>query len=164
MSFSIGDYVVCPGHGVGQITEIEDKTIASQEKRFYIIQIANTGMKVMVPCDSKNGIRDLSGQEDINEVFVLLNNHEVEIDTSTWNRRYREYMKKVKTGSIIEIADVMRSLYLLKHKKSLSFGEKKLLEECTNLVVREIAVSTGDEEDLIMDSVNDCFTAPKKDV
>ena len=163
MEFSIGDYVVCPGHGVGQIIEIENKTIAAQEKQFYIIQISNTGMKVMVPCDSKNGIRTLSDQAEIDDVFTLLNDHDVQVDTSTWNRRYREYMKKVKTGSIIEIADVMRSLYLLKHKKLLSFGEKKLLEECTNLVVREIAVSTGDEEDKIMDNVNNCFPGPVKE-
>ena len=82
----------------------------------------------------------------------------MEVDNSTWNRRYREYMEKIKTGSLIEIADVLRSLFLLKLKKNLSFGEKKMLDQCKCLLVQEIALSQGDEESRILNKIEAIFS------
>ena len=138
--FKIGDYAVCPGHGVGQITDIEAKDLGAQTKSFYIIKILANGMTVMVPTDSENGVRVLVEEQEINNVYDLLNDHDVKIDTSTWNRRYREYMLKIKTGSLLEIAEVLRALFLLKEKKNLSFGEKKMLDQCRDLLSQEIAL------------------------
>ena len=100
-------------------------------------------MTVMVPTDSENGARGLVDDGEITEVYQLLKDHEVEVDNSTWNRRYRDYMGKIKTGSLLEIADVLRSLFLLKVKKNLSFGEKKMLEQCRTLLAQEISISNG---------------------
>jgi CarD family transcriptional regulator len=138
--FKIGDYAVCPGHGVGQITDIEEKDLGGEIKSFYIIKILANGMTVMVPTDSENGVRVLVEEQEINNVYDLLNDHDVKIDNSTWNRRYREYMLKIKTGSLLEIAEVLRALFLLKEKKNLSFGEKKMLDQCRDLLSQEIAL------------------------
>ncbi|MCK6594044.1 MAG: CarD family transcriptional regulator, partial [Bacteriovoracaceae bacterium] len=105
--FNIGDYAVCPGHGVGQIVDIEERELGNSIKTFFIIKILANGMTVMVPTDSETGIRGLVNQNEIEEVFSLLNNHDIKVDNSTWNRRYREYSLKIKTGSVIEIAEVL---------------------------------------------------------
>ena len=114
-------------------------------------------MTVMVPTDSETGIRGLVDEPEVNSVYDLLNNHDVEVDNSTWNRRYRDYMNKIKTGSILEIADVLRSLFLLKCKKNLSFGEKKMLEQCRLLIAQEISVSLGAEVKDVETKLNSCF-------
>ncbi len=156
--FSIGNYVVCPGHGVGQVSDVEERDFNSEIKKFYIIKIISNGMTVMVPCDNNiEGVRDLVDGDEINNMYDLLHDHEVKVDTSTWNRRYREYMIKIKTGSIIEIADVLRSLFLLKEQKKLSFGEKKMLEHCKDLLIQEISISKGQERDSINTNIESCF-------
>ena len=155
--FNIGDYVVCPGHGVGQVCDIETKSIGGGEMSFYIIKIVSNGMKVMVPTNSGDGVRELVSQKDVDGVFELLNNHDVKLDTSTWNRRHREYMNKVKTGSLLEIADVLRSLFLLKVSKKLSFGEKQMLEQCRELIAKEIALSQDLPEPDVEKRIDSCF-------
>ena len=155
--FKVGDYAVSPGHGVGQVCDIESRVIGSEEKSFYIIKIVSNGMTVMVPTDSVHGARTLVSDPEILEVYQLLNDHAVEVDNSTWNRRYRDYMGKIKTGSLIEIADVLRSLFLLKLKKNLSFGEKKMLEQCRALLAQEISISNGDDIKSVEDKLNNCF-------
>jgi len=144
MMFKIGDYAVCPGHGVGQVFDVEEREVGGSNSSFYILKIIANGMTVMVPTDSEDGIRTLVGETEIDQVYELLNDHEVKVDNSTWNRRYREYMHKIKTGSLLEIADVLRSLFLLKSLKSLSFGEKKMLENCKSLIAQEISLANGE--------------------
>lgn len=162
--FNLGDYVVCPGHGVGQVADIESKELGGTTKTYYLIKLIVTGMKVMVPADSQNGIRSLVSAKEIEDVFVLLNNHNVKVDTSTWNRRHRDYMAKVKTGSLLEIADVLRSLFLLKVSKKLSFGEKKMLDQCKELIVKEMAIAQGAAEESISTKIESCFEAPTESV
>jgi CarD family transcriptional regulator len=160
--FSIGDFVVCPGHGVGQIANVEEKDLAGTLKSFYIIKVISNGMTVMVPVDSKDGVRGLVSTNEIDEVYELLGDHDVKVDNSTWNRRHRDYMTKVKTGSLIEIADVLRSLLLLKTTKKLSFGEKKMLEQCKELIVKEIAISTGNAEREVTTKIDTFFEASEQ--
>jgi CarD family transcriptional regulator len=155
--FNIGDYAVCPGHGVGQIVDIEERELGNSKKTFFIIKILANGMTVMVPTDSETGIRGLVNQNEIEEVFSLLNNHDIKVDNSTWNRRYREYSLKIKTGSVIEIAEVLRQLFLLKNKKSLSFGEKKMLDQCRELLVQEISLKVGSDKLQTADKINSFF-------
>ena len=94
---------------------------------------------------------------EISDVYNLLNNHDVDVDNSTWNRRYREYMLKVKTGSLTEIAEVLRSLFLLKTRKNLSFGEKKMLDSCRELLVQEISLSKGEDKLEVKKKINSYF-------
>ena len=155
--FKVGDYAVCPGHGVGKICDIEDRDFGGEKKSFYVVEVISNSMKVMVPTDSRDGIRGLVSQEDVRQVYRLLRNHDVKVDNSTWNRRYREYMAKIKTGSLKEIAEVLRDLFLLKGKKGLSFGEKKMLEQCKNLLAEEISLLRGNEAELVKDDIDACF-------
>ncbi len=155
--FEIGDYAVCPGHGVGQVVDIEEREMGGTTTKFYIVKVIANGMKVMVPTNSEEGIRALVDQEAVDGVFNVLKDHDVEVDNSTWNRRYREYMLKVKTGSLIEIAEVLRALFLLKKKKSLSFGEKKMLDQCKDLIAQEVSISGGMETIKIKEDIENCF-------
>lgn len=155
--FEIGSYVVCPGHGVGQILNLETKSIGDEEKSFHIVKIISNGMTIMVPTDKKDGLRVLVGEGEIQDMFSLLNDHDIKVDNSTWNRRHREYLLKVKTGSILEIADVLRSLFLLKNMKKLSFGERKMMDQCKELLIREIAIQTGQDDTSIDGKIDSCF-------
>jgi CarD family transcriptional regulator len=127
-------------------------------KSFYIIKIISNGMKIMVPVDSKDGVRGLMPSIEIGGVFELLKNQNVKVDMSTWNRRHREYTLKVKTGSLIEIADVLRQLLLLKMTKKLSFGERKMLDQCKDLIVKEISLSTGSPENDINQKIDSFYS------
>jgi CarD family transcriptional regulator len=115
-------------------------------------------MTVMVPTNSKDGIRALVPSSEIDEVYSLLSNHEVEVDNSTWNRRYREYMLKIKTGSLKEIAEVLRALFLLKKIKNLSFGEKKMLDQCKDLIAQEISLANSQEKNEVKTKIDSHFS------
>lgn len=156
--FNIGDYVVCPGHGVGQVTNIESKDYGGQKNSFYIIKVITNGLTVMVPIGSKDQVRDLVTENEINDVFEILRSHDVEVDNSTWNRRHREYLNKINTGSLTEIADVLRSLFLLKTTKNLSDGERNLMKRCKELIVKEVSLAAGGQEKEIEQNIDSCFS------
>ncbi|MBT4761436.1 MAG: CarD family transcriptional regulator [Bdellovibrionaceae bacterium] len=147
MDFSVGDNAVYPGHGVGKVVAIETKEILGSEQVFYSVQIIETGMKIMVPeSNARNvGLRPIIDEEDTGKVIEILKNKDVKIDKQTWNRRYREYSEKIKTGSIYEIATVLRDLYVLNDDKELSFGERKMLNTTRALLLKELSLATTEE-------------------
>ncbi len=155
--YEIGDYVVCPGHGVGQILKRESKEIAGQTLSTLTIAIVANGMKVIVPEGSKE-VRALVTENEVQSVFELLRDHNVNPSRETWNRRHREYMLKVNSGSVLEIADVLRSLLILRFTKKLSFSEKKMVDLCKDLLVREIALTTGSKMDNINHEIESIFS------
>lgn len=146
--FKVGDNAVYPGHGVGRITSIEIKEIFSKKQTFYTIQILDSGMKIMVPMDNavSVGLRPIISKTEASKVLGILKQNDIKVDTQTWNRRYREYMEKIKTGSVYEIAQVLRDLFVLKIDKELSFGERKMLDTARNLLWRELSLATSREE------------------
>ena len=143
MEFKVGDNAVYPSHGVGQVCAIETKNYGGIETTFYSIRILETGAKIMVPKNGlkASGLRPIINEEEAKEVFSILKKTDIKIDTQTWNRRYREYMEKIKTGSIFEIAEVLRDLFLLKLDKELSFGERKLLDQARTLLIKELSLN-----------------------
>lgn len=147
-AFKVGDNAVYPGHGVGKVVSIDTKEILGQKKTFYTIQILDSGMKIMVPLDNVKsvGLRPIISSTEAAEVLTILKMTEVKIDNQTWNRRYREYMEKIKTGSVFEIAAVLRDLFLLKVDKELSFGERKMLDTARGLLMKELTLATTQEE------------------
>ena len=148
--FKVGDHAVYPGHGVGRIHSIELKEILGTNHEFYSVQILETGMKIMIPAANiqKIGLRHLLSKEEATKVVEILKEKGVKVDTQTWNRRYRDYMEKIKTGSVFEIAEVLRDLYVLKVDKELSFGEKKMLDTAKNLLLKELNLAP-DVKDLV---------------
>lgn len=147
-SFSVGDNAVYPGHGVGKVTSIDAKEIFGKKHEFYTIQILENGMKIMIPKDNVDsvGLRPIISNDEANKVIEILKETNVKIDTQTWNRRYREYMEKIKTGSVYEIAEVLRDLFLLKVDKELSFGERKMLDTARSLLLKELSLAKSREE------------------
>ncbi len=148
IEFKVGDNAVYPGHGVGRVNAIETKEIAGTKLTFYSIQILDSGMKIMVPqANVKNvGLRPIISKEEATLVVSILKQTDVKIDNQTWNRRYREYMEKIKTGGVREIAEVLRDLFLLKVDKELSFGERKMLDTARSLLIKELILATGRDE------------------
>lgn len=146
--FIEGDHAVYPGHGVGEVVAVETKEILGSKQTFYSIRILETGMKIMVPKDNAQsvGLRPIVSKTEAAKVIEILKETNVKIDNQTWNRRYRDYMEKIKTGSVYEIAEVLRDLFLLKVDKELSFGERKMLDTARNLLLRELSLATSTEE------------------
>ncbi|MGC9324613.1 MAG: CarD family transcriptional regulator [Desulfomonilia bacterium] len=141
--FKVGDIVVYPAHGVAEVESVEDREISGHTISFFILKVLDTEMTVMVPVTNAEnvGIRQLVDTEGIESVMDILKERSVRIDNQTWNRRYREYMEKIKSGSAFEIAQVLRDLNILKRGKELSFGERKMYDTAKNLLVNEISIS-----------------------
>lgn len=159
LPFKVGDVAVYPAHGVGEIKSIESREISGSTHMFYVLQILDNGMKIMVPTKNINavGLREIISKDEVEAVYEILKERDITIDNQTWNRRYREYMDKIKTGSIYEIAEVYRDLMLLKHEKDLSFGERKLLDSARNLLVKELSFAERRDEDEIEVDLQDIF-------
>jgi CarD family transcriptional regulator len=123
--FKVGEKVVYPAHGVGEIEAIRIHVISGSERKFYMLRILETDMKIMIPIENVDsvGLRKVIDRAMVSKVYKVLRQKKVETDQQTWNRRYREYTEKIKTGSILEIAKVLRDLFVLKGDKELSFGE-----------------------------------------
>jgi len=147
--FKTGDLAVYPAHGVGKIESIESKTIAGKKQDFYIMRILDNDMKIMIPINNAQavGLRELIGPDDIPRVYDILKTREISVNGGTWNRRYREYMEKIKTGSIYELAEVLRDLTVLKGDKELSFGERKMLDTARTLLLKELSIVCDVSED-----------------
>lgn len=162
LPFKVGDMAVYPAHGVGQIKAIEHKEIMGQKHTFYVLQILENGMKIMVPTNNINavGLREVISEDEVDNVFAILKSKKsngVSDSQQTWNRRYREYMDKIKTGSVYEIAEVYRDLLLLRQHKELSFGERKMLDMAKTLLIKELSISASECEGTLEKKIENFF-------
>jgi len=141
--FEIGDKAVYPSQGVAEVVGIEKKEVYGKIQHFYVLQGLETGLRIMVPTDKADqvGLRRIAGRDEIAEVMEILRDKEIHVDRQTWNRRYRGFMEKIKSGSLFEVAEVFRDLYRLKGMKPLSFGERRMLDTARGLVVQELSVA-----------------------
>lgn len=150
MTFEIGDKAVYPAHGVGIIKNIEIKAIGGQDKSFYVLQILASGATLMIPTDSidRAGMRSLVTSKEIKKIHKIIKS-EGKIATTTWNRRFREFNDKLRTGKVDDIAEVLRDLNTLQVKKDLSFGEKKMMDKAKSLIVSEISHAMSKDEETV---------------
>lgn len=157
--FSIGEKAVYPAQGVAEVVGIEEKSISGTKIRFYVLRIVDTEMKIMVPTHKAKqvGLRSLASKDDIKQVMDILKDTDVRMDKQTWNRRYRGFMEKIKTGSLFEVAEVYRDLSRLKHTKTLSFGEKRMLDTARGLIVKEFAVAQEKNEEKVEGKLEKLF-------
>ena len=152
--FSVGDKVVYPTHGVGRIEAMEEKDIAGQQIKCYILSIIGKDLKIIVPTFNvqKVGLRQIIQEEELDKVFDILR-EEINNMPPKWNKRYNFNMDKIRTGSIYEIAEVFKNLTRLGRKKELSFGERKMLDSTKELIVMEVAhskkIGTAQAESLV---------------
>ena len=157
--FEINAKAVYPAHGVGVIHKIETFQMEGQDYQFYVLKILDQGMTIRVPVENAEnvGMRTVMKEAKIDEVFEVLKDREVVADKQTWNRRYREYMNKIKTGDPLEVAAVLRDLALLKGEKALSFGERKMYDQAHGLLVQELSVAKDCDENTIVTEIEDIF-------
>lgn len=158
-TFKVGDKAVYPGQGVGEVLGIEHKEVAGQRQSFYVLRILENGMKIMIPVNKVGsvGLREIIDDKAVEEVYRILRQDEVSVDATTWNRRYREYMEKIKTGSVFEIAEVLRDLYRLRAEKELSFGERKMLDTARSLLLKELSLAKNCDEEQIEEDLKEIF-------
>ena len=159
LSFKVGDKAVYPAQGVAEVVDIEDKDIAGTRQRFYVLRILDTDRKIMVPVKNANavGLRQVISEQEIQEIFDILRERTIAFDNQTWNRRYRGFMDKIKTGSIYDVAEVLRDLYRLKTDKQLSFGERRMLDTARTLIVKEIAIARNQTEEKVKNEIEAIF-------
>jgi CarD family transcriptional regulator len=153
---------VYPAHGVGRIEAIESKVVSGEKHDFYIMKVLENNMVIMIPTRNiaSVGLRDVISENEIPKVYeVMKKEKDAPIDSQTWNRRYRDYMEKIKTGSLYDVAEVFRDLYLLKMSKDLSFGERKLYDTAQFLLVKELSTARNSDENTILSEIQSLFSA-----
>ena len=142
MNFHIGDKVVYPNHGVGIIEQISSRSIGTTVERFYLLNIKASSLKVMVPCHNAGsvGLRRVVRNGEIQKVLDLLSGADTN-GSGDWKDRFKENSDRMRTGSLLEVAGVLKSLIALHQAKPLSFREKKMLERAKYLLVSEMATA-----------------------
>ena len=158
--FAVGDMAVYPAHGVGVIKSVETQTVAGIDQTFYVMEILENNMTIMIPTASSvsAGLRAIVNEQEVEEVIAILEEKDVELGSQTWNRRYRDYMDKIKTGSVHEVAAVLRDLFLLSVDKDLSYGEQKMLDTAKGLLVKELSLAQKVEESEMSDKIDSIFS------
>jgi len=159
--FKVGDLAVYPAQGVGIIEAIETKEVMGEEHHFYVIKILSNNAKIMVPKNGTNsvGLRDVIAENEIPDIYRILQDKNITVDKQTWNKRYKEYWEKIKTGSVYEIARVLRDLVTLKYDKDLSFGERKMMDTAMGLLIKEISIAKCCEETAVEKEISTIFAA-----
>ena len=161
MDFNVGDKAVYPAHGVGIIRDVISVEVDGLKATFYVLKILDNGITIKVPVNNARtiGMRSVIQPEQVDKVREILQDRNVPTDNQTWNRRYREYMSKIKTGDPIEVAKVLWDLALLKSEKALSFGERKMFDQARRLLVQEIAVARDSNEKVVGEEIDGLFNA-----
>ena len=161
-NFSVCDKVIYPNQGIGVVEDIQKENYFGQEFQVYHLRILSNDSKIMVPSSNAEeiGIRKLITTDTITEVYDFFSSGVVDVSMN-WKGRYKEHVNLMKTGSILDMALVMKSLYYLNLIKPLSFREKKMMEKAKELLVTEISevMETPAEnvEKRLLDSLSDCF-------
>jgi CarD family transcriptional regulator len=161
LEFQVGDKAVYPAQGVAEVVGIDAKEISGKIQKFYVLKVLDSDMRILVPIEKAEqvGLREVVQEDQIREVYDILKEKELHIDKQTWNRRYRGFMEKIKTGSLFEVAEVCRDLYRLKETKTLSFGERRMLDTARSLIVKEIAIAREQTEEQVKTEIEAIFVS-----
>lgn len=159
MKFKVGDKAVYPAQGVAIFTGQESKSIMGSSMTFFVWQVLDSKKKIMIPLGKIDtvGLRPVIGAKDADRIFEILRERDVKLNDQIWLRRYQSYTEKINTGSIFEVAEVLRDLILRKYEKPLSFGEQKMLDQARRLVIQELAVAKEVEREEIEAEVERIF-------
>ena len=159
IQFKIGDKAVYAAHGVGEVMGIEKRDVAGSKRVFYVLKILDSGMKVLIPTETAKsaGLREVITKKQAAQVMEVLESDEIAVESQPWNRRQREYMDMLKSGSPIQVARVLRDLYRLKAGKDLSFGERRLLDTARSLLIKELALARRVKEAVIETEITAIF-------
>jgi len=149
IDFEIGDNVVYPHHGAGQVVKKEEKNILGEIREYLTIKILHNDMTVMVPCANagKAGLRRVIDEETVKAVLAVLAADVSEMPKN-WNRRFKHNRDKIKTGDIYELAEVVRNLAIREQDKGLSTGEKQMFTRAKKILASELmyALEMGEDQ------------------
>lgn len=156
--FNVGDKVVYPMHGAGVIEAIEEKEILGSRQKYYVMNMPVGEMKVMIPMENVGqvGLRQVIGQNQVEEVFEILRERKEKVTTS-WNRRYRVNLEKIKSGNIFKVAEVVRNLIIREKTKGLSTGERKMLDSARQILISELVLAQGAAEEEVATTLDSLF-------
>src|ERR671935_1818293 len=148
IDFEIGDHVVYPHHGAGQVVRKEEKNILGEVRQYLTIKILHNDMTVMVPCENaaKAGLRRVIDEETVKKVLAVLSDDVSEMPKN-WNRRFKHNRDKIKTGDIYELAEVVRNLAVREQDKGLSTGEKQMYTRAKKILASEMMYALDKSED-----------------
>lgn len=150
LPFKVGDKVIYPNQGIGVIEQVETRTIMGTTCGFYSLRMASSDTTVMVPVDNVEevGLRRAIGDNEVRRLFTLLGNGEID-NHQNWKGRFKDNSNKMRTGSLYDVIDVLKSLNHLSQSKNLSFREKRMLDRAKFLVVSELSeVMSAPTEDI----------------
>jgi CarD family transcriptional regulator len=162
VTFKIGDKVIYPNHGLGVVEKIEEKTILGTTCGFFHLRILSNETTVLVPVANVDnvGLRRAVGDEEVERLFQLLSDGKID-SHQNWKGRFKDNSDKMRTGSIYDMADVLKSLTFLARSKSLSFREKRMLDRARALIVSEISevlrVNPADIEERVNKALEHSF-------
>lgn len=146
--FAIGEFIAHPMHGAGKIDNIVKKKIDGAERDYYVLKLPVGEMKVMIPVEGCEniGVRPIISSDEAQLVLDALKKSDVSM-TQNWNKRYRENMIKIKSGNLIEVAEVVKGLMLRDLERGLSTGERKMLHSAKQIIVSELVISLNKSYD-----------------
>lgn len=153
--FSVGDLVCYPMHGVGTIVEIVNQTVLGETADYYSLRFSNGRMTALVPVDNAStvGLRALIGRSECDDVLSYMEKPG-DRGSDNWNQRYRDNMEKMRTGSIYEVADVVKCLRMRESEKGLSAGERKMLATAKLIVAGELATVMSVDQSYIEEKIS----------
>lgn len=162
IQFNVGEKVVYPNHGVGIIEQISSRTIGSTVQRFYLLRIRSSSLKVMVPFNNAEavGMRRVVKNTEAQKIVDFLADGKCEI-CADWKNRFKENSDKMRTGDLLDVAIVLKGLLIQGGHKPLSFREKKMLERARFLLISEMAMARGREEDEVEDELREALLKSK---
>ncbi len=148
IDFAIGDSVVYPHHGAGRVVKKEDKKVLGETRAYLTIKILHNDMTVMVPCENagKAGLRRIIDEDAVKKVLGVLQDDVSEMPKN-WNRRFKHNRDKIKTGDIMELAEVVRNLAIREHEKGLSTGEKQMFTRAKKILASELMYALEKDEE-----------------
>jgi CarD family transcriptional regulator len=148
IDFEIGDNVVYPHHGAGQVVKKEQKNILGEVREYLTIKILHNDMTVMVPCANagKAGLRRVIDEDTVKKVLGVLAADVSEMPKN-WNRRFKHNREKIKTGDVFELAEVVRNLAIREIEKGLSTGEKQMYTRAKKILASEFMYALEKDEE-----------------
>ncbi len=153
--YQIGDKVFHPMYWVGVVDSIVQKTVDGVVRDYYILQLPNRSMVVMVPTENceEIGVRPVVNEEQADRVLAAIPDIQVEM-TANWNHRYRENMERMKSGDLFEVARVIKGLTIRDQKRGLSTGERKMLHSAKQILISEIVLSKSVSYESVEEELN----------
>ena len=154
MPFKVGEKVVYPNHGVGMIDQIAHSNLNGQSEKYYLVRVFTNGLKVTVPCLNAHtvGLRRTIKPAEIPQVLRHLENGKVDAPRD-WKLRFKQNSEKMRTGSLYDVAEVIKCLLRMGKTKPLSFREKKMRDRARHLLVSELAIVRNVTEETVVDLV-----------